>query len=193
MRPKTSNKSLIAVAGDRQTIIEAHMNCIEYVKFSDVSPLEFLPLLNKQKIREHLVAHQLFDEGTVKAWLATKIEVDSFPGCKVRAIVVDGQLAGWCGIQLENEKYEIAIVLDDNYWGLGIKIFRELMGWAKVLGHQTIFIHFLYTRPEYKFLRKISKNVFKSELLESKFTTYELAVAESALQDNPTDTQKRGV
>ncbi|MCF7981581.1 MAG: GNAT family N-acetyltransferase [Pseudomonadales bacterium] len=123
----------------------------------------------------------------------TKIEVDSFPGCKVRAIVVDGQLAGWCGIQFEDEKYEIAIVLDDGYWGLGKTIFRDLMGWAKELGHQTIFIHFLYTRPEYKFLRKISKNVFKSEFLGSKFTTYELAVTESARHDNPTDTQKREV
>ena len=76
----------------------------------------------------------------------------------------------------EDEKYEIAIVIDDDYWGLGIKIFREIMNWAKELDHRTVFIHFLHTRPEYKFLRKISKNVYESELLGSKFTTYELAV-----------------
>ena len=152
------------------------MDGIEYIKLSEVNPAEFVPLLNKQKIRKHLINHPLFDVETAKAWLEAKVEVDSYQGCKVRAIFVDKQLAGWCGIQLEDEKYEIAIVIDDDYWGLGIKIFREIMSWAKELGHKTVFIHFLHTRPEYKFLRKISKNVYESELLGSKFTTYELAV-----------------
>lgn len=149
---------------------------IEYVKLNKINPIDFLPLLNKQKVREHLINHQLFDAETVKTWVEAKIEVDATQGCKVRAIVIDKQLAGWCGIQLEDGKYEIAIVLDDNYWGPGIKIFREIMTWAKDLGHETVFIHFLYTRSEYKFLRKMSKNVYESELLGSQFTTYELVV-----------------
>ena len=102
--------------------------------------------------------------------------MDSLKGCKVRGVLVDQELAGWCGIQLENGKYEIAIVLDQKHWGLGRKIFREIMGWAKDLGHQTLLIHFFHTRPEYKFLRKISKNMYESELLGNKFTTYEIAV-----------------
>ncbi len=50
------------------------------------------------------------------------------------------------------------------------------MVWAKDFNHKTVFIHFLYTRPEYKFLRKIAKNVSQSELYGSQFTTYELEV-----------------
>jgi len=152
------------------------MKKIEYINFNDVTPKEFIPLLNKQKIREHLIDHQLFDERAVKEWVEAKIMVDSSQGCKVRAIVIDKQLVGWCGIQLEDEKYEIAVVIDDGYWGLGRQIFTEIMTWAKELGHKTVFIHFLYTRPEYKFLRKISKHVYESELLDNKFTTYELEV-----------------
>ena len=152
------------------------MNQIEYINFKDVTPNDFIPILNKQKIREHLIDHQLFDENTVKKWLNNKIMVDSTQGCKVRAILIDKQLAGWCGIQLEDKKYEIAVVIDDIYWGLGRQIFLDLMTWAKELGHKTVFIHFLYTRPEYKFLRKLSKNIYESELLGSKFTTYQLEV-----------------
>ena len=152
------------------------MDNIVYVKLNELNSDQFIPLLNKQKLREHLMEHELFDESSVKQWLESKIKVDSSLGCKVRAIVIDKQLAGWCGIQLENEKYEIAIVIDDGYWGQGRKIFRELMGWAKELGHKSVYIHFLHTRPEYKFLRKISKNVYESELFGSKFTTYELSV-----------------
>jgi len=152
------------------------MNDIVYIKLNEANPKEFVPLLNANKIREHLIEHKLFDENTVKDWLKSKIKIDSSQGCKVRAIVIDKQLAGWCGIQLENSKYEIALVIDENFWGLGKKIFLDIMHWAKELGHKTVYIHFLHTRPQYKFLHKISLNVYKSELLGSKFTTYELAV-----------------
>lgn len=152
------------------------MYCLEYVKFEEIEPIDFLPLLNKQTTREHLIDHELFDTEKVKEWMRNKISVSASQGCRVRAITVDKQLAGWCGIQLEEGKYEIAIVVDDNYWGLGKSVFREIMIWAKELGHTTIFIHFLHTRPKYKFLRKMSKDMYESELLGSKFTTYELEV-----------------
>jgi len=152
------------------------MNRIEYVNFNDINPNDFIPLLNKQKIREHLIGHPFFDEVSIKEWLEDKITVDSSLGCKVRAIIKDKKLVGWCGIQLEDEKYEIAVVIDENYWGLGRQIFGEMMVWAKELGHKIVFIHFLYTRPEYKFLRKLSKGVYESELLGNKFTTYEIEV-----------------
>jgi GNAT superfamily N-acetyltransferase len=83
---------------------------------------------------------------------------------------------GWCGIQQEGGEYEIALVLDDRYWGLGRKIFRELMSWATELGHQTVYVHFLHTRPEYKFLRKIANSVYENEIMGNKFTTYRLSV-----------------
>ncbi|MEH6649925.1 MAG: GNAT family N-acetyltransferase [Motiliproteus sp.] len=153
------------------------MNPVEYVKLNEIQPAEFLTLLNKQSTREHLIVHELFDLNKVELWIKEKVDVDSTQGCRVRAITVDKQLAGWCGIQLEEGKYEIAVVIDDQYWGLGKKIFREIMCWAKELGHATIFIHLFHTRPEYKFLSKLSKNVYESELLGSRFTTYELEVS----------------
>lgn len=152
------------------------MNTTKYIKLNKVRPNDFLSLLNSQKNREHLIKHEFFDEKIAKAWIESKIEVDSTDGCKVRAILYKNQLAGWCGIQLEEEKYEIAIVIDNQFWGLGKKVFSDMMCWAKELGHETVFIHFLNTRPDYKFLQKIAVNVYQSELLGNKFTTYQLAV-----------------
>lgn len=152
------------------------MLTIEYVKFDEVSPEDFLPLLNKLKIREHLIQHGLFDRNTAEAWMQSKMEVDTSLGCKIRAIKLASQLIGWCGIQLADDKYEIAIVIDDNSWGIGVKIFHEIMSWANVLGHKEVYIHFLHTRPKYKFLRKMSKKVYKSELLGCRFNTYQLPV-----------------
>jgi len=152
------------------------MSTIEYVKFSEINPENFLPLLNKLKIRQHLIPHAVFDIDTTAAWMESKIAVNANHGCKVRAINVDDQLIGWCGIQLEDGKYEIAIVIDDSSWGLGIKIFHDIMNWANALGHNEVYLHFLDTRPKYKFLQKLSKRVYTSELFGSKFNTYELAV-----------------
>lgn len=152
------------------------MSTIKYIKFEEVDSTEFIPLLNKDKLREHLISHDLFDLELVKSWMVSKIEVDACSGCKVRAILVENNLAGWCGIQFENGKYEVAVVIDESYWGLGIKIFQEVMAWAKDFNHETVFIHLFHTRPEYRFLRKIAKNVYQSELLGGKFTTYELEV-----------------
>lgn len=118
----------------------------------------------------------MFDIDTTAAWMKSKIEIDASHGCKVRAINLDNQLIGWCGIQLEDGKYKIAIVIDDNSRGLGIKIFHEIMRWTKVIGHKEVYIHLLHTRPKYKFLQKLSKRVYESELFGSKFNTYQLAV-----------------
>ena len=152
------------------------MDKLEYIKFSEVNINDLKDLLNKQRIREHLIEHDLFDLDTVSSWIEEKIEVNNIQGCRVRGICSNNALAGWCGIQLEEGKYEIAIVLDDRFWGKGKRIFADMMGWAKELGHNEVYIHLLHTRPEYRFLRKISKNVYETELLGNKFTTYQIII-----------------
>lgn len=86
----------------------------EYIKFTDAEPAELLPILNKQTTREHLIDHEQFDLDGVKAWMQGKAEEDDQPGCRVRAVVLDQKLIGWCGIQCEEEQYEIAIVIDES-------------------------------------------------------------------------------
>ena len=147
---------------------------IKYVKLEELNPEDLRALLNKHRIREHLIEHKLFDSNTIKSWIQEKCEVDCTDGCRVRGIVSNNSIAGWCGIQFEDDKYEIAIVLDDKFWGIGKKVFNDTLSWAKELGHNEVFIHFLHTRPEYKFLRKISKNVFETEIFGNKFTTYQI-------------------
>lgn len=152
------------------------MKTIEYIKLEEVNSDDFIPLLNNQKNRVHLLEHEFFDADTVKLWIESKLKMNSTFGCKVRAIMVENQLAGWCGIQLEDGQYEIAIVIDDKFWGIGKRVFKEIMLWAKSLGHSELLIHFLHTRPRYKFLQGMSKKVYESELYGKKFTTYELEV-----------------
>ena len=152
------------------------MDNLEYLKFEEVSPHDFLPVLNSPKIRKHLIEHELFTLDSLNDWMASKKDVNSMAGCKVRAICVDGEVAGWCGIQFEGGKYEIAIIIDDKYWGLGKRVFKDMMGWAKEMGHKEVYINFLHTRPDYKFFSKIAKSVVQTELFGCKFTCYQLMV-----------------
>ncbi len=153
------------------------MQSVTYVHLNTIEPAKLLPLLNREKIREHLIEHPLFDTESVKRWVAEKEQVDSADGCRVRAILVEQQLAGWCGLQQEGANHEIAIVLDDAYWGLGKQVFHTVISWAKEFGHATVLIHFLHTRPGYRFLHKQSIRVYDNALFGQKFTTYELDVA----------------
>ncbi|MCB1761048.1 MAG: GNAT family N-acetyltransferase [Gammaproteobacteria bacterium] len=158
------------------------MSELRYLKLSEVDPGELRHLLNKQRIRKHLFVHALFDDASIARWIDDKIEVDGAKGCRVRAILRDGRLVGWCGIQEASSAHEVAIVIDDGCWGLGRRIFRDLMDWAKELGHDEIDIHLYRTRPEYRFLKKISKTVFPNRMLGEQFTTYRVVVDDQRLR-----------
>lgn len=153
------------------------MKHISYVEIEALNQNELLSLLNKERVREHLVSHEQFDELSLKDWVAGKVNVNSTKGCKVQGIKVNGAVAGWCGIQYENGSFELAIVLDEKYWGIGLRVFRDLMAWASELGHSKVVLHLLNTRPEYMFLKKMACRVFESTLFGQKYTSYELSVS----------------
>lgn len=150
---------------------------IEYPILLDLDQGELLSILNKNKIRTHLAPHDQFNDQVLAEWISSKVGINSTAGCRVRGIRVDGAVAGWCGIQLENESYELAIVLNEVYWGMGITVFKELMMWASELGHSHVVLHLLNTRPEYKFLKKMACRVFESTMFGQNYTSYELKVA----------------
>ena len=152
------------------------MSEIEFVSFNQVDPEDLLPVVNEQALRKHLVDHAYFDSVSIKEWMNGKAQTESIPGCRVRAVFIGEILAGWCGIQPDDNGFEIAIVISKEFWGFGISIFSSLMSWAKELGHKEIMFHLLETRPEYKALKRKATKVQKTELLGRSFTTYFISV-----------------
>ena len=152
------------------------MSEIEFVSFNQVDPEDFLPFVNEQSLRKHLVDHECFDSASIKEWMNGKVQIESIPGCRVRAVFIGEMLAGWCGIQPDDNGFEIAIVISKEFWGVGISIFSSLMCWSKELGHKEIMFHLLETRPEYKALKRKATKVQKTELLGRSFTTYFISV-----------------
>lgn len=149
---------------------------VTYVPLNTPPNVAWLPIVNDAKVREHLMPHPQFDETLLQQWLAGKLEVDSQPGCRVRAIMCNGQLAGWCGIQEAAGEYELAVVVHPRFKGVGLQAYQELMAWAKHFGHSHVLVHFLHTRPLYRFLQKRAVTVEQRELFGQQFTSYTLAV-----------------
>lgn len=152
------------------------MTDIAFLPLNNVDQQDLLAVLNESALRVHLVEHALFDIASLHDWVEEKNQVDSLPGCRVRGVVIDGIVAGWCGIQPDDNGVELAIVLSKKFWGYGISLFKTLMVWAHELGHKEIRFHLLDSRPEYKALQKMASKVDKTKLMGRCFTTYFLEV-----------------
>ena len=152
------------------------MSEIEFLCFNQVNPEDFLGVVNEDSLRTHLIDHPYFDVASLQAWIEDKIKVDAVQGCRIRAVYIGGVLAGWCGIQPDDNGFELAIVISQKFWGFGIPIFKVLMCWANEIGHKEILFHLLESRPEYKALNRISTKVHKPEQLGRGFTSYHVPV-----------------
>ncbi|MCH7350083.1 GNAT family N-acetyltransferase [Aeromonas sp. MR7] len=149
---------------------------VQFKHFDDVTAQDFLPLLNDATIRKHLIDHPRFDLPRVGCWMDDKMRINQQPRCRVRAVLIHGQLAGWCGIQPDEDGVELAIVIDQAHWGAGIAIFREMMCWAREMGHTEVRFHLLDSRPAYVALASKACRVEKRRLSGRMFTTYCLSV-----------------
>lgn len=152
------------------------MSEIEFVGFNAVNPEDLLAVVNETALRKHLIDHPHFDSVSIREWMNDKIKTESLPGCRIRAIYIGKVLTGWCGIQPDDNGFEIAIVIAKEFWGFGIPIFQKMMLWAKEMGHKEIVFHLLETRPEYKSLKRKATKVQKTKLLGRSFTTYYISV-----------------
>jgi GNAT superfamily N-acetyltransferase len=138
----------------------------------DIAIFEPVDLLNMEQLREHLMPHSEFDVISAQAWRSEKIAEDQKTHSFVKAVLVEGQLAGWCGIQKDNQYYELAIVLAPQYWGLGKRLFENLLLEARAMGHSELQIHFLHTRRPYRFMEKMALQTFDTEINGNQFRSY---------------------
>jgi len=152
------------------------MTNIEFLHFTQVDPGEFVAILNEDSLRTHLINHPYFDYTSLQAWMDDKAKIDALQGCRIRAVYIGGVLAGWCGIQPDDEGFELAIVITQRFWGTGISIFKTLLSWANELGHKEVLFHLLESRPQYRALNKMSTKVHKTEKMGRWFTTYHVPV-----------------
>jgi RimJ/RimL family protein N-acetyltransferase len=134
---------------------------IRYLSFDEADVDRLFQVLNNPAVRKHLIEHPIFDRVTFAQWVEGKRDIDRLSGCRIRGVELDGKIVGWCGVQggpttegvdLEinapegGVRYDIGIILEPSAWGVGPKIFRDMIDWAIELGHREIYIYLLDSR-----------------------------------------------
>ena len=71
-----------------------------------------------------------FDQQACLEFVAAKEQLWDQFGYGPWAFVIDGQFAGWGGLQPEDGEADLALVLHPDYWGIGKTLYREIISKA---------------------------------------------------------------
>jgi RimJ/RimL family protein N-acetyltransferase len=89
---------------------------------------EVIDLMNDPLVRRHLpLAKNVFDEEAYTDFISAKEQLWQTYGYGPWAFLIEGQFAGWGGLQPEKGKADLAMVLHPNFWGWGGAIYQEII------------------------------------------------------------------
>lgn len=95
------------------------------------------------------LGNQPFDEEFCQAWVAGKEQHWEQYGYGVWAFRVNGQFAGWGGLQNEAGDADLALVLHPDYWGIGQSAAKKIISEAfETMKLTSITIHLPLTRTK---------------------------------------------
>ncbi|MEO0339042.1 MAG: GNAT family N-acetyltransferase, partial [Bacteroidota bacterium] len=101
---------------------------IEFKRLSEVDKKDIINLMNHPLVRRQmplLVGH--FDEQRCDNFISAKEQLWQEHGYGPWAFLIDGQFAGWGGLQPEQGEVDLALVLHPDYWGTGKAIYRKII------------------------------------------------------------------
>ena len=101
---------------------------IELVQLKSIDPQEIIELMNNPLVRRQMPLLQgEFGMDEYRAFINAKAKLWEEHGFGPQAFLVNGQFAGWGGLQPEDGEADLALVLHPNYWGLGKRIYKIII------------------------------------------------------------------
>jgi GNAT superfamily N-acetyltransferase len=101
---------------------------IEFKRLAEVSPADLIALMNHPRVRREMPpTKDNFDLADCERFIAAKEQLWANHGYGPWAFVVDGQFAGWGGLQPEGGDADLGLVLHPKYWGLGKRLYHEII------------------------------------------------------------------
>lgn len=101
---------------------------IEFVELASIEAQQVIDLMNNPLVRRQMPLLQgEFGKEEYRAFIDAKAKLWKEQGFGPQAFLVDGQFAGWGGLQPENGEVDLALVLHPKFWGLGKRIYQILI------------------------------------------------------------------
>jgi ribosomal-protein-alanine N-acetyltransferase len=104
---------------------------LELLPLPDVDLDDLVALMSAPRIGAHLpLLTEPFTAELARAFVAAKRRIWEAHGYGPWAFFVDGELAGWGGLQPEHGDADLALVLHPRFWGWGRRIFERVLAEA---------------------------------------------------------------
>lgn len=101
---------------------------IEFVRLSKINKPGIISLMNHPLVRRQMpLFNGDFTLADCDAFVAAKEKLWFDFGFGPWAFLVEGQFAGWGGLQPEDGEADLALVLHPNFWGCGKAIFYKIL------------------------------------------------------------------
>jgi len=103
------------------------MNAIKFVHLSEIKKEKIISLMNNERVGKQLpLLSNGFTVENYHAFLKAKKQLWDNHGYGPWAFLINGEFAGWGGLQPEHGEADFALVLHPNFWGWGQKIFNKI-------------------------------------------------------------------
>jgi ribosomal-protein-alanine N-acetyltransferase len=104
---------------------------VVFKRLSEVDRSAIIDLMNDPLVRRHMpLAKVNFGPAECDEFVAAKERLWEDYGYGPWAFVVDGEFAGWGGLQPEGGEVDLALVLHTKHWGLGKALYQEIISLA---------------------------------------------------------------
>jgi GNAT superfamily N-acetyltransferase len=97
-------------------------------RLGEVDPADLVELMNHPRVRRHMpLADGPFGAAECAAFVTAKEELWREHGYGPWAFVIDGEFAGWGGLQPEDGDADLALVLHPRFWGHGRAVYERVL------------------------------------------------------------------
>lgn len=105
---------------------------IAFVRLTEIPILELVSHMSDPRVASHLpLLRSQWNEESAIRFVANKEECWKKDGLGHWAFLSDGNYAGWGGFQKEGDEWDFGLVLKPDYYGLGLRIARRAITFAK--------------------------------------------------------------
>jgi RimJ/RimL family protein N-acetyltransferase len=102
-----------------------------FTRLGEIDKSAIIELMNHPLVRRHLpLARGEFGPAECERFLAAKERLWNEDGYGPWAFIVDGEFAGWGGIQREGDDADVGLVLHPKHWGLGRTLYEKIIAHA---------------------------------------------------------------
>lgn len=130
---------------------------VEFRRLTEVPLDDLVELFNHPGVRRHMpLAKDRFTTETCARFVEAKERMWTEHGYGPWAFFVNGEFAGWGGLQPEGADADFGLVLHPRFWGLGYTLAREILARAFAeAGHESVIVLLPPTRTRVRALQRM--------------------------------------